>query len=688
LSLPEGRLAREAEQAVVLLAPPSPERQEPAVELEWLGLEALGYALSIVYVSHGALTKIGSNEGPKRQENLHLQHPPSALFDSTTLIEAVFLHHSFISISITLIVVINVQHAADKHAELRGEREEEDAEALGKQQRQQGDERNLVGEWAACHPRGAANVFEIPHERDLVTFSPLLPSKMSAKPDPDALSDGSRSDDDTNEYNIIVDSEYEMGDSQTKRKSKQLVSFDTGSPDNFIFRAALSRMGPVKVYPLPQRRCKAYSNPTNPDSIIVPKYYVSVIIRNDEIQLCPPAIKLKVMDVEGYSHDQYRRPKIILGGRFIRKYGGHRLLAQVANTEINLFDLDTASKEEQDEHFQEDLSQTTDSNPPSVFSDPPSGSSSSQLSTTNLLSSVDQLVALLLGDQTLNNLYTAALQRPTIEPEHFERKFRHLLNQYSLDLTREAAQTPLHQEAANFVRFRARYVSNRIRKAFELADERGKHLSSWLESEKSSEKDLGRFIHEWNDSSSPLLKHDEARDSDAEELDNLDEVDIDENIENNLQSLANFKEFMVSGNAFRNLQQNLKDFVHPPSATKDHTQPSTDAKNTTLNPKAAVSSGQASRNLDDADEDKSLLEENQQDPPHHLSLTNSTILMDHGKFVCFTPSALVSSPGLINQAKKIVEVSLGCPIIWWPLQPLKETCPEDYARISWDCVSF
>jgi hypothetical protein len=323
-----------------------------------------------------------------------------------------------------------------------------------------------------------------------------------------------------------------------------------------------------------------------------------------------------------------------------------------------------------------------------VFSKASAGSSSSTLSADELLLGVNQLVSLLLGDQTLKNLYTAALQSPTIGPERFENKFRRFLNQYSLNL-REAAQTPLHQEAANFVRLRARYVSNRIRRAFEPAGERGKNLSSWLESEKSSQKDLGTFIREWNDGSSPLLEQDGAQDSDDEDSGDLNAIDIHENIENSLEYLDNLREFMVSGNAFRNLQKNLEDFVNQPSATADHIQPSTDAKTTTLNTTStAISSGQASCNLDDEKEDKSLLEENQQGSPHRLSLTNSTILMDHGKYVCFTPSTLVSTPGLINQAKKIVELSLGCPIIWWPLQPLKETCPDDYARVSLYCVSF
>jgi hypothetical protein len=246
------------------------------------------------------------------------------------LIEAVFLHLSFISTLITLVVVMSVQNAADEHAEFRGVKEKEDAELSGKRQRQLGGEGNLPEEWAGRHRRDAANVFKI--ERDeFIEF--------------DALSDRSGSVG-INEYSLIVDLEYETEDSTTKRKSKQLVLFDTGYPSNFIFRAALSRMGLLKLHTLPAKR--TYTSPINPYSTFAPEYFVSVIIRHDKIQLCSPAVTLKVIDVEGYGYDQYRGATIILGRHFVRKHGGEQLLMRVACTEVNLSDLDTAREEDQE----------------------------------------------------------------------------------------------------------------------------------------------------------------------------------------------------------------------------------------------------------------------------------------------------------------------------------------------------
>jgi hypothetical protein len=303
-------------------------------------------------------------------------------------------------------------------------------------------------------------------------------------------------------------------------------------------------------------------------------------------------------------------------------------------------------------------------------------SSSSHLSADKSeFRAVEELVALLLDDETLNTLYSAALHSPKIGPERFERNFGRLLSLHSIDL-REAAQTPLHREAAHFVQSRARYVANSIRKTCGPDDQHDTRLNLFEE--------LGRLIHVWNDPSAVLPNRDEARDFGGEEFDGSDTIENDMSV---LQSLANVKEFMVSGDAFRNLQQSLKDFVHPPSGKGVNIGPSADGKHTSTNTHIAISLVQGPSSEGIAEEKSVLLEESQYDFPDYLSLSSPTILIDHGRSVRFTPSALFASPGLVDQAKRMVEVSLRCPIIWWPLQPRREACPKDYIRVSWDCVN-
>lgn len=62
--------------------------------------------------------------------------------------------------------------------------------------------------------------------------------------------------------------------------------------------------------------------------------------------------------------------------------------------------------------------------------------------------------------------------------------------------------------------------------------------------------------------------------------------------------------------------------------------------------------------------------------------------MDNDRVVRFTPWTMTIRPGYIDRIKRILEKWVRNPVIWWPLQPPKSSCPYGYMRISWACVSF
>lgn len=71
------------------------------------------------------------------------------------------------------------------------------------------------------------------------------------------------------------------------------------------------------------------------------------------------------------------------------------------------------------------------------------------------------------------------------------------------------------------------------------------------------------------------------------------------------------------------------------------------------------------------------------------SLTSAIIsyAMENDRVVRFTPWIMTLRPGYIDQVKRILEKWVRSPIIWWPLQPPRLSCPHGYVRISWTCVS-
>ena len=78
----------------------------------------------------------------------------------------------------------------------------------------------------------------------------------------------------------------------------------------------------------------------------------------------------------------------------------------------------------------------------------------------------DELVSWLLQNAELGIIYQAVLESGHVGVDRFERNFRHILNQYSRDLKKEA-QNMGQISAAVLVRRRSRYISNKLRQKLE-----------------------------------------------------------------------------------------------------------------------------------------------------------------------------------------------------------------------------
>lgn len=76
---------------------------------------------------------------------------------------------------------------------------------------------------------------------------------------------------------------------------------------------------------------------------------------------------------------------------------------------------------------------------------------------------------------------------------------------------------------------------------------------------------------------------------------------------------------------------------------------------------------------------------------HSVSVSSFTSTVsfakDNDRIVKFTPWTTTIRPGFIDRSKRIIEKWVRSPIIWWPLQPPRLSCPDGYMRISWACVS-
>ena len=97
------------------------------------------------------------------------------------------------------------------------------------------------------------------------------------------------------------------------------------------------------------------------------------------------------------------------------------------------------------------------------FSPAPYGASfGSQSSTDQLLSAVDDFVALLSDDELLKPLYRAAIHNEIIGGDRFEKNFGRLLELCSEELEKEAHEQ-LQIHVVRLIRTRAAYMSKRLR---------------------------------------------------------------------------------------------------------------------------------------------------------------------------------------------------------------------------------
>lgn len=107
--------------------------------------------------------------------------------------------------------------------------------------------------------------------------------------------------------------------------------FDTGSPNNFIYRATLDKLGKIKEYPLPPKQVKAYIGALHgdDDKCITPKSFVRLPIWNDQIKLSV-VVDLKILELQG----ELGGFQIILGEKFIGDNGDEKLLGSVRQANI------------------------------------------------------------------------------------------------------------------------------------------------------------------------------------------------------------------------------------------------------------------------------------------------------------------------------------------------------------------
>jgi hypothetical protein len=101
--------------------------------------------------------------------------------------------------------------------------------------------------------------------------------------------------------------------------------FDTGSPNNFIYRAKLDKLGKFKEYPLPPKQVKAYQGALDKDDeVIAPKSFIRLRLWNEQIELSD-VVDLKILELPGEPGGF----QIILGEPFISKHDDEILLGRV-----------------------------------------------------------------------------------------------------------------------------------------------------------------------------------------------------------------------------------------------------------------------------------------------------------------------------------------------------------------------
>lgn len=211
----------------------------------------------------------------------------------------------------------------------------------------------------------------------------------------------------------------------------------------------------------------------------------------------------------------------------------------------------------------DDASSCTPSYAESICSEASVASSAtSQFSTHDLNSAADELVALLAKDETLQSLCFDAIRAETIGLERFTRNFRRLLKVYSKELKNDAREH-IQVLAAQLVQSRSRYISISIVRLSnpELSAHAGSlKLETLTLSEEARQERVNEFLRRLNVEKQSAT----AGDADSDQSDSEDD-ELNEYEEPYLGTLKYVSAFLISGPAFKNLQQSLRQFVHPSS---------------------------------------------------------------------------------------------------------------------------
>ena len=166
----------------------------------------------------------------------------------------------------------------------------------------------------------------------------------------------------------------------------------------------------------------------------------------------------------------------------------------------------------------------------------------------------DELASLLLDDVELQKLFAKAFKR-TKARERFVIKFRMLLKIFGNDLKREA-QNALHEAAAGLAQAKATYVANEIQRWYQLEDEQRQKAtgrSERVETMLVSRAEPADFPDQYS----------YANDSDSSNDVEFAAEDQPGHDQKQHVSLKELKDFMISSQAFTNLQNAFRRMVYP-----------------------------------------------------------------------------------------------------------------------------
>jgi hypothetical protein len=318
----------------------------------------------------------------------------------------------------------------------------------------------------------------------------------------------------------------------------------------------------------------------------------------------------------------------------------------------------------------------------------PTVSSTTSIQGQISLFAADEFITLLLEDEELRVLFTAAIQSDRVGPARFERDLRRLLNQYSVDL-KEEAESNEEKAAVYLIRSRSRYLANDIRRkvtSIKDSDTQYENLKKRSDHKINSLKAVEQYLAESNpidetakveDSNlrqptnflsedsgneaeiSERLSEGVNSDSDFEEKSADDDITESQNYEK-LPKLSMVKDFMTTSPAFSVFRENLRQFIQPASRSK---------------------LGRLLAKLSKPEHNSSIPESSKS---KLRSLITDLDFISPGQIRI----SYQESSSLLNHLKGIVEELTKETWEWWPFKPRMPPLPPGYARLYWDCVSF